>query len=158
MMLAGIGEGDVLLLAQNGSQTADLSAQGGTNMLRAVRDQVFNATHYLVQESLALHQSTETGDLAGDCCPYLGFVVLEQLHKCGNEIPCNDLLIDCLGDLSQELAGCHSWLQPPHQYYLLEPVSYHVANPPALVLYQRPQRCEKHTVTGLLLLRHDFGN
>lgn len=42
--------------------------------------------------------------------------------------------------------------------YLLEPVGYHVAHSPALVLYQVAQRGKQDAVAGLLFLGNDFGN
>lgn len=41
---------------------------------------------------------------------------------------------------------------------LLKSIRNHVPDPPALVLYQVPQRCQQNTVARLLLLGHHFGD
>jgi hypothetical protein len=43
--------------------------------------------------------------LAGDGGPHLGLAVLEQFYKGGNQVPGDDLLIDCLGDLLTQLVS-----------------------------------------------------
>lgn len=42
--------------------------------------------------------------------------------------------------------------------YLFEPVGDHVTNPPALVIYQIPQRSQQHAMARLLLFGHDLGD
>jgi len=41
---------------------------------------------------------------------------------------------------------------------LLKPIRNHVANSPALVLYQIAQGCQQHTVAGLLFFGNGFGD
>lgn len=91
--------GYVLLLAEDGSQTRNLGAQGSANMLRAVRDKVLDAAHDLVEQCRPLDQSTEPGDLTSDRCPNLSLVVLEQLNEGGDQVPRDYLLVDCFCDL-----------------------------------------------------------
>lgn len=125
---------DVLLLAQDWSKSTDLSAQSRANMLRAVRHKVFDAAHSLVEKGCSLNQSTESRDLSRDSRPHLSLVVLEQLYECGDQVSRYDLLVDCFRNLYD--ASANHLLSNQSDTYLLKPISNHVPNPPALVLYQ----------------------
>ena len=94
---------NLLLLAEDRGQAADLCSERGAHMLRAVRHQILHGTHNVAEEGVPVDQRAEAGDLAGNSGPHLGLAVLEQFYKGGNQIPGNDLLIDCLGDLHTQL-------------------------------------------------------
>jgi hypothetical protein len=51
---------NVLILAQNWSEAADLSAKGSADMLRGVSDKFLDARHDFRQESLLIEQGAET--------------------------------------------------------------------------------------------------
>jgi len=68
-------------------------------VLRAVRHKVLNGPHDVVEERVLVDQGAEAGDLGRDGRPHLGLAVFEQLHKGGDQIPGNNLLVDGLGDL-----------------------------------------------------------
>lgn len=146
----------ILLLAEDGGQAADLCAESRPHVLRVIRNQVLDAAHDVVQESRAVHECTEAGDLAGNGSPYLGLVVLEQLDKGGDQVSRDDLVVDGLGNLlGVSIASTRREVASP---YLFEPVSNHVPDPPALVLNQVAQRRQQDLVAGLLLLRYHLGD
>src|SRR4051812_9936208 len=88
----------ILLLSENRSEAAYLSAQGGANVLRAVGDKVLDRTHYLVKKNGAFYQCAETRDLTGNGCSHLGLVILEKLDERGDKISRHNLLINSLCD------------------------------------------------------------
>jgi hypothetical protein len=87
------------LLAQDWGQAADLCSKGRTHVLRAVRYQVLYCAHDLTEEGVPVDQGAEARDLASNGRPHLGLVVLEQFYKGGNQIPSDNFLVNCLGDL-----------------------------------------------------------
>ena len=56
---SGVGKGHSLILAEDRSQSADLSTKSSANMLRLVCNKLFYAGHHLVEEGIALQKSTE---------------------------------------------------------------------------------------------------
>jgi hypothetical protein len=119
-------------------------------MLRLVGHKLLDAWHHLLEESLAFEERAEAGNLPCNSTPHLRFSVLEKLYECGNQVSVDDLLIDGFRDLDRlSLDMFHRRCT-----YLLEPISNHVAHPPALVLEQTPQRRQKHAMARLLLLGH----
>lgn len=90
---------DLLLLAKNGSQAADLGAQRGTDVLRGVGNQVFDRGDHIVKENIAVDESAETGYLTGNGGPDLGFRILQQPGEGGDQIPRDRLVIHSLGNL-----------------------------------------------------------
>lgn len=65
------------MLAENWSKTADLGAQGGPDVLGAVRHEVFDTAHNVVEENVAVNEGAETGYLAGNGRPDFGLGILE---------------------------------------------------------------------------------
>lgn len=51
--------GNLLLLSEDWSQSADLRGQRASNMLRLVRNQVFNASHDLIKKGITVNQGAE---------------------------------------------------------------------------------------------------
>lgn len=51
---------DLLFLSENRCQTAYLSAKGGSDVLRLVRDKIFDTGHDLVQQRIAVNETTKT--------------------------------------------------------------------------------------------------
>jgi len=94
---------NILLLAQDGGKTTNLSAEGRTDVLRAVRHQVLNGADNVVENGRLVDQGAEAGDLTGNGRPHFSLVVLQQLHESGNQVPSNDLFVNRLGDLPSVL-------------------------------------------------------
>jgi len=94
---------DILLLAQDGGKTTNLSPEGRTDVLRAVRHQVLNGANNVVEDGRLVDQSAEAGDLTGNGRPHFGLVVLQQLHESGNQVPSNNFFVNRLGNLSSVL-------------------------------------------------------
>lgn len=59
-MLAVHQARDLLFLSENRCQTAYLSAKGSSDVLRLVRDKIFDTGHDLVQQRVAVNETTET--------------------------------------------------------------------------------------------------
>lgn len=91
--------GNVLLLAQDRSEAADLCAKGSSDMLGAIRDEILNTSHDVIQENVAVNQSTEARDLAGDGSPHLSLVIFQEFYECRNKISGHNLIINCLRNL-----------------------------------------------------------
>lgn len=87
------------MFSKDRSQAADLGAQSSSDVLGGIGHEVFDAAHDVIEERVAVNEGAEAGDLASDGGSDLGFVVLEELYECGDEIPRNDLLVNSLGDL-----------------------------------------------------------
>lgn len=87
------------MLAQNRCEAADLSTQRSSDMLGGIGDEIFDAAHDIVEESVAIDESAKPGDLTSNCRPNFGLIILKKLDKCRNKIPRNNLLINSLGDL-----------------------------------------------------------
>jgi hypothetical protein len=50
---------NLLLLSKDWSQSADLRGQRASNMLRLVRNQVFNASHDFIKKGITVNQGAE---------------------------------------------------------------------------------------------------
>lgn len=70
-------------------------------MLRCIRDEILDAAHNIVEEDVTVDKSAEAGNLASNGGSHLGLVVFEKLYESGNEIPRDNLLVNCLGDLQK---------------------------------------------------------
>lgn len=152
-----VAESNILFLAQDRGQATDLRTQGGTNVLGAVGNQVLDATHDLVEKNSPVDQGTKPGNLPRNGRPYLGLVVLEQLHERGHQISGYYLLVDGLRNLQSALEA--SMRQQHHKYtHLFETVRNHISDSPALVFYQTSERSEKDSVARLLFFWHDLGD
>jgi len=68
---------DILLLAKNRRKPADLRAKGSSDVLRAVINKLLHTRHDIVEQRRPVHKGAKTRNLACDCGPDLGFVVLE---------------------------------------------------------------------------------
>jgi hypothetical protein len=146
----------ILLLSENRSESTDLCSKRSSDMLRTIRDEIFNARHNIVEKNRTVDKRTEPGNLAGNSSPDFRLIILEHLDKRRYQIPRYNLLIYSLGNLQQLLA-----LESPtatRQTYAFEPIGNHVTNPPALVFYQIAQRRQENAVAGLLLGGNDLGN
>lgn len=107
----------ILLLAQNRGEAADLGSECSTDVLRAVRHQILDRAHDLVEKGIPVDQSAEARDLASDRRPHLGLAVFEQLYKGGDQIPGNNLLINRLGDLDTHRVSSQSRVGNSSQRY-----------------------------------------
>lgn len=67
--------GCLLVLAENWGQPANLGSQGSTNVLRLVGNELLDAWHHFLEESLAFEERAETRNLPGDGAPYFGLGV-----------------------------------------------------------------------------------
>lgn len=74
------------MLAQNGSQAADLSSESGTDVLRIIRDEPLYTAHDAVEERRPVHKGTEARNLTSNGRPDLGLIILEKLHEGRNQI------------------------------------------------------------------------
>jgi len=84
-----------------------------------------------------------TRNLPRNSTPHLRLSVLEKLHECGYQVSVDNLLIYGFRDLDSISLALVSL---PQRAHLFEPVSDHVAHPPALVLKKTPQGCQEHTM------------
>ena len=95
-------ERDSLLLAEDRGQAADLGSQGGTDMLGCIGYQILNRSHYIIEENVSVHKSTESRYLTGDSSSDLGLVILQHLDESGHQVSRDDFFIDRFGDLPED--------------------------------------------------------
>ena len=79
-VLSGISA-NILLLAENRGQAANLRTEGSAHMLGSVGDEILNAAHDIGEENRSVDKGAEAGNLTGNSGSDFGLVVLQQLHK-----------------------------------------------------------------------------
>ncbi|KAI6751198.1 hypothetical protein HG530_014112 [Fusarium avenaceum] len=130
LILSELGAFDILLLSKNGSQSTDLGSKRSTDVLRCIRDEILNTAHNIVEEDVTVDESAEAGNLASNGGSHLGLVIFEKLYESGNEVPRDNLLVNCLSDLQKV----------------------------TLILYQIAQSCQQDAVASLLLFGNSLGD